>query len=498
MIDISSLPDAHLRIFERPPVPPDVKDVYFVGICGTGMGSLAGLFKHAGFRVRGSDQHVYPPMSTRLEKEGITVDQGYDPAHLDPPPDLVVIGNACTPTHPEAAFARDRRLVQQSFPEALAHFFLKERRSLVVAGTHGKTTTTGMLIHVFRHLGYDPGFLVGGVMQHENTSYHPGSGPHFIVEGDEYDSAYFDKRPKFMHYRPASAIVTSMELDHTDIYPDWPAYRQAFASFASTVSRDGALVLCSDYPAVANLADHTEAPVFYYGLKPRPGFAERYIRAERTSLDHGGQTFSLFYDDCTLTDVYLPMHGDHNLSNATAVCALAMAEGIAAKDLPEAFRTYRGMKRRQEVRDEIAGVLVLDDFAHHPTAVRETLKAVKQAYPSRRLIAVFEPRSNSSRRRDFQDVYVEAFDAAQEVILSAPPFRHNDARENFLDIDGLVQTITRRGIPAQAFTAPDDVLAHLVKRARPGDVVLIMSNGGFGGLHDKFLRALRTRAHSKE
>ena len=488
-MNISTLPDAHLRIFDRPsaPDPEQILTVYLIGICGTGMGSLAGLLKQAGYEVSGADQNVYPPMSTRLAAEGIVVHQGYDPRHLQPAPDLTIVGNACTPTHPEATYARAKGLVQQSFPEALAHFFLKSRRSLVVAGTHGKTTTTGLLVHLLKSAGKDPGYLVGGVLQETQTSYDVGSGPHFVVEGDEYDSAYFDKRPKFLHYRPHSAIVTSMELDHTDIYPDWEAYRQAFEEFVGLLPAGGTLVLCGDHEPVRALAGHTDARIVTYGLSQE----HNQVTARDVRSSPAGQSFTLVDDGREVGELFVPMHGAHNLSNTLAACALAMSEGIAIDDFAEGLATYQGMRRRQEVRGVVRDILVIDDFAHHPTAVRETIHAIRQAYPDRRLIAVFEPRSNTSRRKDFQPAYAEAFAAADRVFLSTPPFRHNDNPENFMDVDQLVSDISAEGVPAAAFAGADELLPHLVGVARPGDAVLIMSNGGFGGLHEKLLEALR-------
>lgn len=494
MVDISSLPDADLRIFERPDIPDSVEDVYFIAICGTGMGSLAGLFKQAGYAVRGSDEHVYPPMSTRLREEAITVYKGYNPSRLDPAPDLIVVGNACTPKHPEASYAREHGLAQVSFPEALAQFFLSRKRSVVVAGTHGKTTTTGILIHLFTSAGRDPGFLVGGVLQEQGTSYHAGQGAHFIVEGDEYDTAYFDKRPKFIHYQPTTAIITSMELDHTDIYTDFDAYRSAFESFSSLLPEEGTLVLCSDYADVSALAPFTKSAVVCYGLKESPATqSEPYYTARRLSESSKGQAFELIRNNESLGKLSVPLHGDHNLSNTIGACALALAEGLSVEEIRSGLATYQGMKRRQEIRGEVGGILVLDDFAHHPTAVKETIRAVRKGYPDRRLVAVFEPRSNTSRRKDFQEAYVEAFDAAHQVVLSRPPFRHNDSKDDFMDIDVLVSDVTKRGVPAEAFETGEQLLAHLLESTRPGDLVLIMSNGGFGGLHDKFLTELQKR-----
>ncbi|MEZ4702634.1 MAG: Mur ligase family protein [Rhodothermales bacterium] len=489
-MNIALLPDAHLRVFERPPAPaPDaLRTVYLIGICGTGMGSLAGLLKEAGYAVSGSDQAVYPPMSTRLAEAGIHVVEGYDAAHLDPPPDLVVVGNACTPTHPEAAAARDRGLVQLSFPETLSHLFLTGRRSLVVAGTHGKTTTTGLLVHVLRSAGRDPGFLVGGVLQGMQTSFGIGSGPHFVVEGDEYDCAYFDKRPKFVHYQPTSGIVTSMELDHTDIYPDWASYREAFVSFARLVPEAGLLALCGDHDPVRELAAEARSRVVLYGLSP--GNA---VTCAHVAVDARGQSFDLVVDGTTRGRLHLPLFGRHNLSNALAVCALALDEGLDMDALRAGLGSFPGMVRRQEVLGEANGVRVLDDFAHHPTAVRVTVDAVRDANPGRRLVAVFEPRTNTSRRKAFEQTYIEALVQADVSCICTPPFRHNDNAADFLDPQVVVDSLCRRGVDAHRADSPDAMLALLLELVAPGDVVLIMSNGGFGGVHRRLLAALRER-----
>jgi len=490
MKSLSEFPDAALRIFERPPAPAsgDLNSVYLIGICGTGMGSLAGLFHEAGYKVTGADAHVYPPMSTRLAEMGIDVRQGFEAAHLCPAPDLVIVGNACTPSHPEATFARENGLSQQSFPEALAHYFIRDRRSLVVAGTHGKTTTTSMLIHVLRSAGLDPGFLVGGVMQGYATSYSVGSGPHFVVEGDEYDSAYFDKRPKFMLYRPSSAIITSMEFDHADIYADWNDYREAFRAFAHLVPAGGLLVLCSDAPEVMDLMHYTEARVRTYGLNPGTDVTAVDVRA-----DEQGQSFTLVASDMTPVEMRLPMSGRHNLLNALAVATVALDEGITPEKLAQGLGSFLGIKRRQEVRGEAGGVLVVDDFAHHPTAVRETIRAARERWPKRRLVAVFEPRSNTSRRKVFEHGYSTAFDDADLAFLSAPPFRHNDKPGDFMNMDAVTRNLNERGVPAAVQRGAEVLLPELLAVIRPGDVALIMSNGGFGGLHEKLLATLSSR-----
>ncbi len=493
---LEDFPDADLRIFDRPEVPPpdEVESVYLVGICGKGMGALAELLKQAGYEVRGSDEAAYPPMSTRLNALGIAIDEGYDPAHLEPhagrpQPDLVVVGNASVPTHPEAAYAREHGLTQLSLPEALAHFFLRDRRSLVVAGTHGKTTTAGMMAHVFRHAGLDPGFFIGGVMTNYGATCAVGTGPHFVVEGDEYDSAYFDKRPKFMHYRPQCAVVTSMEFDHADIYADWDDYRAAFRAFVGLLPAGGLLVLNGDDPEVRDLADHTSARVRFFGLEG----GDDHVTATDIRPVEGGQRFRLVANGHELTDIFLPMSGWVNRFDALGVCAVALNERISPEAIAAAFASFEGMKRRQEILGEVGGVIVMDDFAHHPTAVDATVHAVQDRWPSRRTVAVFEPRSNSSRRKIFETPYADALAEADAVFLSAPPLRHNDDRDTFIDVDAVVERITEQGIPAAAYPDADALLPHLLDTLQPNDVALVMSNGSFGGLHQRLMAALRER-----
>ena len=490
MKDLTSLPDGQLRIFDRPAAPDtaDIRDIHLIGICGTGMGSLAGLLQQAGYEVRGSDEAAYPPMSVRLAEMGVSVIEGFDPANLDPAPDLTIVGNSCTPRHPEATYARENGLPQLSFPEALHHFFLRHRRSLVVAGTHGKTTTTGLLAHVLRWAGLQPGFMVGGVMRNENVSYDVGRPPYFVVEGDEYDSAYFDKQPKMMHYAPHSAVITSMEFDHADIYDDWADYREAFRRFAAIVPPAGTLALNGDHEEVRALSAFTRARVRYFGTSPEADVTAQNIRA-----GSGGQRFDLVVDGRKVTEVFFPMNGHHNLLNVLAVCTIALDEGVEADVLADGIAYFRGMKRRQEIRGEASGVLVIDDFAHHPTAVRETVRAIAERWPERRVVAVFEPRSNSSRRKVFETAYAESFEGAASVFLSSPPLRHNDSADDLLDPDRVIEEINRRGISASTHADADGMLPNLLKTVRPGDVVLIMSNGSFGNIQARLLEALKDR-----
>ncbi|MGA7306393.1 MAG: UDP-N-acetylmuramate--L-alanine ligase [Rhodothermales bacterium] len=487
MKSLSDYPDAHLRIFERPPPPEadSLKDVYLIAICGTGMGSMAAMFREAGYAVRGSDEAVYPPMSERLEALGIPVNIGFDAEHLQPHPDLVIVGNACTPTHVEAAYAREHHLPQMSFPEALAHYFIRDRRSIVVAGTHGKTSTTGLLIHVFKTAGIDPGYLVGGVSQTGEAGQSVGTGNCFITEGDEYDSAYFDKAPKFFHYRPDVAIVTSIEFDHADIYESIEDYADVFKRFASGIPEAGRLILWGDDDRVRALVSSAVAEVATYGFGP-----QNDVRGTIVEVGDAGQTFDVEIRDKSLGRFTVPTWGHHNLLNALAVIAVSVGEGIEADVIAEAFRTYVGMKRRQEIRGEVSGVVVVDDFAHHPTAVRETIRGVRGRWPDRRIVAVFEPRSNSSRRKVFERAYSEALAEADLVFLSSPPLRHNDDPADFMDAAEVATTVQRTGTEIGVWPTPDELLEPLHSALRGGDVVLIMSNGAVGNLHSRLLDAL--------
>ena len=493
-------PDADLRVFDRPPLPAPgaLADAYFIGICGKGMGALAELFAETGLAVRGSDEAAYPPMSTRLEAAGIEVLEGYDAAHLEPAPGLTVVGNACTPTHVEAAAARARGLVQASFPEALAHVVLAHRRPVVVAGTHGKTTTTGLMAHVLEAAGLAPGFLVGGVRVGSGQTAALGTGPLFVVEGDEYDAAYFDKRPKMLLYQPQVAIVTSLEFDHADIYDDWDDYQEAFRAFVGLVPAEtGRLVLNADSPDVVRLAAHATAPVTWYGETGTPGGPAPDVTARDVRTEEGGQRFRLVAEGVD-AEVRLPMGGAVNRMNALAVAAVALAEGVAAETVAAGLGSFEGMARRQQPVGEPGGVLVVDDFAHHPTAVEATLAGVRERWPARlggggRLVAVFEPRSNSSRRKTFEARYGEAFDAADRVFLSAPPLRHNDAPDDFLDPEVVAASIRSRGTPAAAYESADALLPDLLDALKPGDLCLVMSNGSFDGLVGRLVDGLPAR-----
>lgn len=454
------------------------------------MGALAELLVDTGFTVTGSDEAAYPPMSDRLAELGIPVYEGYNDDNLDQAsPDLIIVGNAATPTHPEASAARERHLPQLSLPEALAEFFLNGKLSVVAAGTHGKTTTAGMLAHVFSAGARDPGFFIGGIMANTNATARRGSDRYFVVEGDEYDSAYFDKRPKFLYYRPHIAIVSSMEFDHADIYESWNDYQNAFRTFAGLLPSNGLLILNGEDPNVRELAEFSWARIRYVGLKKQ---SHLDVYPENLRVVEGGQQFDVIYHEENLGTLFLPMTGAGNRFNALATVTAALDTGLTFKEITTSFASFKGMARRQEIVGEAQDILIVDDFAHHPTAVSVTLDAIRERWPNRRLIAAFEPRSNSSRRKLFEQPYAEALAKANYVFLTAPIVRYNDTADDFLNPETVVSSVCASGTPAELAESPEELRRAILKILQPGDLVLTMSNGSFGNLPHVLLEELST------
>jgi len=466
-----------------------VKRIHLIGVAGTGMGSFAGMLKAAGHEVTGSDENVYPPMSTQLARWGIEVLTPYAAENLERArPDLVVVGNVVRAVNPEAAATRERNLPHVSFPAALGERFIGPRHGCVVVGTHGKTTTSAMLGALLHHAGRDPSFLVGGVTRDFESNFRLGQGPHFVVEGDEYDTAYFDKGPKFLHYRPRTAIFTSCELDHADIYRDEAHYESAFEKFAALLPEDGFLAACASYESVLRIARLARCRVETYAVD-RPGAD---WEARGLALSPEGARFTLLRRGVALCDVLLPVGGAHNVENALGVAAAATALGLSPAEIAAGLGAFRGVKRRQEVRGTAGGVTVIDDFAHHPRAVQKTLAAIRGSYPGARLLAAFEPRSNTSRRnlhqRDYADPATWA-DAAEVFLLRPAPTDRVPEHER-LDLDAVVRGISRDGKPAAAFASVDEMVPAILRTARAGDVVVAMSNGAFGGIWGKVLEGL--------
>jgi UDP-N-acetylmuramate: L-alanyl-gamma-D-glutamyl-meso-diaminopimelate ligase len=469
--------------------PGSVRRIHLVGVGGTGMGSFAGLLKAAGYEVTGSDQNVYPPMSDMLARWGVETMSPYSADNLDRArPDLVVIGNVIRRVNPEATAVRDRGLPQMSFPAAFGSLILDDRHSIVVAGTHGKTTTSALMAHVRVVADTDPTFLVGGVTLNAESNFRFGQGPYVVVEGDEYDTAYFDKGPKFLHYRARTAILTSVEFDHADIYRDMEHYESAFARFAGTLPEDGTLVVCSTYPNAERIArEHASARILTYAGESDADFTARNVRfgAEGASFD------VVRRDDGSATSLLLPMSGRHNVENAIGVFAVAMTLGIPAAAVADAFATFKGVKRRQEVKGEARGVLVIDDFAHHPTAVQETINGIRERYSDRRLIAVFEPRSNTSRRDIHQFAYVNALRDAALVFIKVPEPHDKVPADQQLDVEEIIEDLKAVGVTAHGSSDVAELVGQVAEEARPGDLVLVMSNGAFGGFVDSLLDVLR-------
>ncbi len=471
--------------------PGAVRRIHLVGVGGTGMGSFAGMLKAAGYDVTGSDENVYPPMSDMLRHWGIPVLTPYRPENLDEArPDLVIIGNVIRRVNPEATAVRERRLPQMSFPAALGSLFLERSHSIVVAGTHGKTTTSSLMAHVLVEAGKDPSFLVGGVTRNYSGNYRVGKGPHFVVEGDEYDTAYFDKGSKFLHYRPRTAILTSVEFDHADIFRDLPHYEATFDKFVRLVPTDGRLAVCAAYPNAVRLAQACPGQVVTY-------VAREGAQADYTprNLQFGpeGARFEVLEHGELLGTVVLPMSGLHNVENTLGVIAAARGLGLSFEEIAKGLASFGGVKRRQEVRGEIGGILVVDDFAHHPTAVRETISGIHQRYPERRLWAIFEPRSNTSRRNIHQEEYTHAFTGATRASLKVPERHDKVPTGEELDVPRVVEALRAQGIAAEFSSDVPALVEQVARESQPGDVLLVMSNGAFGGFIDKLLAALRTR-----
>lgn len=462
--------------------------VHLVAVCGTGMGALAGLLKEAGHTVTGSDRAFYPPMAERLAAWGIPTRQGFDPAHVPPDADLVIVGNVCRRDNPEAQAALQRGLTVMSFPQALAEHFIGDKTSVVVAGTHGKTTTAALLAYLLVEAGLDPSFLVGGIPQNFGKSFQLGQGTVFVVEGDEYDAAFFDKRPKFVHYRPAIAILTAVEFDHADIYPDMAAYRAAFKTLLGLLPSDGLLVVCADDPEAAALARTAPCRVISYGL----GAGAEWTAAE-LAFEAEATRFTLLRRGERIGEVTLPLAGRHNVANALGVLAAAEALGVGPERGAGVLAGFAGVARRMQVRGVVDGVTVIDDFAHHPTKVRETVRGARARYPRARLVAVFEPRTATSRRKLFQESYPDAFPGADEVIV-VPPFDAEKIPEaERFDSAALVAALEGRGQTARLHADAGGVVADLAGRLGPETVVLIMSNGAFDDIHQQLLAALRAR-----
>ncbi|MFZ0536034.1 MAG: UDP-N-acetylmuramate:L-alanyl-gamma-D-glutamyl-meso-diaminopimelate ligase [Candidatus Sulfotelmatobacter sp.] len=472
------------------------KHIHLIGICGTAMASLAGMLKQRGFRVTGSDAAAYPPMSDFLEELGIPVAQPFDARNLDPVPDLVVVGNAISRGNVELERILDQRIPFSSLPQLLHDEFLRGREVLVVAGTHGKTTTTSMLAWIFHTAGMQPSFLIGGIAENFGSSFHLGQGKHFILEGDEYDTAFFDKGPKFLHYFPDAIILTSVEFDHADIYKDLDAVETAFKRLVNLIPRRGRIIAFD-----SATGDATESASLQRCLSKAFSPVERYgsgatadWKITNLKLEAGKTSWTVSREDRPWSDFEFPLAGEYNIWNATAAAAMAFAYGISKEEISAALKTFKSVKRRLEVKAQVNGITIIDDFAHHPTAIAGTLKALRARYPGARLWAILEPRSNTLRRRVLQADLARSLAVADEIIV-ASVFRSEAIPENErLELPELAADIQNHGRRARLVANADEIVETIAPEMRSGDVVAILSNGGFGGIYEKLPARLRALA----
>ncbi len=467
------------------------KHIHLIGICGTAMASLAGMLQAQGHRVTGSDAAAYPPMSDLLAGLGIPILEPYSPANLSPKPDLVVVGNAISRGNAELEVVLNECLTMTSMAALLHHEFLRNRESLVVAGTHGKTTTTSMLAWIYEvaarsNPALAPSFLIGGVAENFGTSFRVTKTQPFILEGDEYDTAFFDKGPKFLHYFPDAAILTHVEFDHADIYADLAAVKTAFKRLVNLIPSRGRLIAFDGSENVTECVANAFCNVERYGFHTASHWQLRNLRHEGSTshwqLLRAGEPFA---------DLTLPLAGEHNALNASAAAALAAGQGIPASAIEEAVRTFRSVKRRLEIRAEINGITVIDDFAHHPTAIRETLRALRESYPNRRLWAVLEPRSNTLRRNVFELALVDSLSLADRIVLAGVFKSENIPVADRLTPENVVAKLKLRNIDARTLPDADAIVASIVPELASGDVIAILSNGGFGNIYEKLPLAIR-------
>ena len=474
--------------------------IFLLGIAGTGVGALAGLLKLQGHDVSGCDTAIYPPMSDKLQQWGIPVLTGFDPNHLQPHPDLVVVGNVVRADNPMAKYIRAAELPHISMPQAVAEFGIRSRRSLVVAGTHGKTTTSALCAHLLRHAGLSPSFLIGGALRNFPESFGDANGDCFVVEGDEYDSAYFDKVPKFNHYRPHTAIIGNLEFDHADIYESVEDVEAGFWGLLGAISAGGSVVVWAGSPRAVALAERWQeksrdargnqtARIIYFDTKySRDDLAVSFAQVTTTPE---GLEFVPTIDGTSLGEMTCPLWGEVNARNIAAAIAAVLAHGVSPDQLRAGLSSFRGVKRRMEVIGKPGGITVVDDFAHHPTAVSLTLDAAARRWPGRRLWALFEPRSATTRRSVHQRDLEQALGKADRVIIAGNARLSELPKAERFDPSMVAVRLTESGVNARFIGKPEEICSHLVKHAGAGDIVLVLSNGGFGGLHKMLLRELK-------
>ncbi len=461
----------------------EVSKIHFLGICGTAMGAVAAALQERGYDVTGVDEGIYPPMSTFLEEKGIKIRAGFSAEALPPDVDLVVIGNAMKRGNPEVEEVLNRKMHYVSLPEVLKEFFMRGKHNLVVTGTHGKTTTTSLLTWIFEYAGKQPGFMIGGIPANLGQGARLNDSPYFIIEGDEYDTAFFDKRSKFIHYLPELVIVNNVEYDHADVYSNLEEIKTSFRRMLNIVPSNGMILLNADDPVAVEVAGHCLAPIVEVGFSENAG---NQIRDVEYSVEGSG--FVLNGEK-----YWLPMIGEFNIRNAAMAISAARVYGVEVEVIQKALKEFRSVKRRQELRGEAGGVKVIDDFGHHPTAIKGTLQALRHQYPGARLWAVFEPRSNTTRRAVFQDRLPDALGYADGVVLSQVAKLEQIPVGERLNPEKVVKDLEKEGVEAYYLAGVEEILGKLVQVTRAGDVVVVFSNGGFDGIHGKLLNALETK-----
>jgi len=463
-------------------IPESVQTIHLIAVCGTGMGALACMLRDLGYEVTGSDQKIYPPMSHFLDQKGIKMYDGYREENVFYDPDLVIVGNAVSRDNPEVKEMLRRGLHYCSMPQALNRFVAAGKQTLLVSGTHGKTTTCSILAWMLYEAGYDPSFMIGGILKNFDSNYRLGKGAYFVVEGDEYDTAFFDKGPKFLHFHPQMAVLTSVEFDHADIFNDLDHVKEIFENFVSALPESSTLIAFDGEQNVTEVTGNHHCRIEHYGQK-----ATSPWRLGSVSVEPPWTVFEVYKNDEIFGRFKTKLFGEHNLLNALADIAIADGLNIAVDVIARALQTFEGIKRRQEIRGSKREITVMDDFAHHPTAVRETVRAVKSVISGGRLIAVFEPRTNTSMRSIFQNEYPGVFEPADIICIRKPPLLEKIPSGQRFSSRQLVEDLINRGKDAYYFPDTDTILDFLLFTARPGDIVLIMSNGGFDNIHERLL-----------
>jgi len=466
-------------------IPDPVKSIHMIAICGTGMGALASMLKDMGFEITGSDQKVYPPMSEFLSSRDIKITEGFSEHNIAYGPDLVIVGNAVSKDNPEVVGMDQMGLEFCSMPQAVNRFIASGKKPLVITGTHGKTTTSSILAWILYEAGMDPTFMIGGILKNFESNYRLGTGEHMVIEGDEYDTAFFDKGAKFLHYDPSIAILTGVEFDHADIFKDIQHVKQAFDAFITGISPQNTLVAFDDDKNVSDLVQGKSCKMVKYGRH-----AESVWQLGSVSIQQPWTFFDVLKYGTVFGNFKTRLVGEHNMLNALSAIAVADTLAIPVEAIARSFESFEGVKRRQEIRGEKSGITVMDDFAHHPTAVRETLRAVKPFYPNGRLIAVFEPRTNSSMRNIFQNIYPFSFDGADIICIRQPSLLDKIPPKERFSSQQLVNDLKKLGKSAHFFPDTDEIIDFLITETKSGDLILVMSNGGFDNIHERLLSVL--------